>query len=181
MVWRKTAGRSVRNRASRAVSLTILGAAMLSAIAGCAAPSELAPRPSNTIGAANDAAVQQTVDCLHEAGWDVDLDSLTGSYGFEIPEGQTDAYHAAQADCQAEVSAGFSPEPLTDEVLTEIYEYEAWTAECLRRQGVEVPEIPSVQTFKDRYTTQDPWLAYSFVGDVDEPTYRGYLTECPQI
>lgn len=150
-------------------------------LTSCTATPEVSSPPVTEIGGENDKVVRDIVDCLHESGWAVELDELTDSYEFVGSASQADAYGAARDACVTEATAGATFAPLTDEQLSEIYEYEAWTAECLRNEGVDVPQIPSEQEFTDRYRSTDPWLAYNFIGERSESSYRALLEACPQL
>jgi uncharacterized protein YqgV (UPF0045/DUF77 family) len=164
---------SSRNLAAAAV--------LLVALTGCAPAAELTAPPVTTLGQQNEEIVADIVACLNDEGWQVELDALTDSFEYVGPEEQLDAFRAAREACREQVTAGMTFPPLDDEQLAEIYEYEKWTAECLRVEGVEVPAIPSLQEFSERYRSSDPWLAYNYLGNVGESTFRAMLEKCPQL
>ena len=150
------------------------------ALGGCTTAAPTAP-PTTSLGDHNTEAVEQLVACLHDAGWEVDYDESSASFEVNIPEEQYDAYSAARDECNESVAGLYDTTPLTEEQLSEIYEYEKWTAECLRAEGIDVLEIPSEETFIERYTTGDPWLAYGYVGQVNEDRWNELLSICPQL
>ncbi|MBX9717628.1 MAG: hypothetical protein K2X36_02150 [Microbacteriaceae bacterium] len=148
---------------------------------GCTAERATTEPPLVSLQESQRDATQAMVNCLKDAGWDVALDPVTGSTDIELPEDQFDSYVKARTTCVEAVETQFPVSPLTDAQMREIYDYEVWLSECLRGEGVTVPEIPSSQAFIDAYRGGEPWLSYSFVGDVNEETYRSLMLACPQL
>lgn len=148
---------------------------------GCTSEPVVAEPPLVSLQENQREATEAMIDCLREAGWDVAFDPLTGTTEIELPEEQFAVYSEARNACVEEVEKDFPISPLTDAQMDEIYDYEVWLSDCLRAEGVPVPSIPSSQAFIDAYRAGDPWLSYSFIGDVDEETYRTLLTACPQL
>jgi len=139
------------------------------------------PPPLSSIKEKQDKTTAMMVACLSDAGWEVDHDSVTGTVDIELPKDQFERYSEARRACIGEVEKLFPAEPLTEKQLDEIYEYEMWLAECLRGEDVPVEQLPSSQAFKDAYRSGDPWLSYSFIGDVSEEKYRALSETCPQL
>lgn len=148
-------------------------------LAGCASSAPL-EKPTVNLGGNGDERILAMVDCLTEAGWEVDYDELTRSYGNHFAEGQIEPFTAAQAECRAGLD---EPEnvPFSDQQLSEIYEYELWLAQCLRGEGLSIPEAPTEQVFAERYVGTDPWFAWRFVEVGSEGVYRELLEACPQL
>lgn len=123
------------------------------------------------------------IECMEGKGWDPiyddrDLPSMTF---LDVPRDQEDRLTADQAACQEELGLSEPAPDFTDAQLADIYRFEVETAECLRKLGVDIPDPPSEQAFKDRYTTRDPWTAYGFVNQVGEERWYYLNQECPQI
>lgn len=134
-----------------------------------------------SLGAQQDDIFRAVAECLTEAGWDIEVDQLTDSWEYSGPPEQLEAYRASRDECSRIATQGISFAPLTDDQMLEIFQYETWTAECLRAEGIEVPEIPSEQVFIERYRSDDPWLAYNYLGQIGESSYRNLLKKCPQL
>jgi hypothetical protein len=157
------------------LAITLVG------LAGCAS----APESPVTQRAAEqelaETAVLKSVDCLMERGWDVKVSA--GGLGVEskIPSGQAEQFDADKKECREKSGINdLNFGPPSDAELEQIYSYELKNAECLRERGVHVPDAPSEQTFKERYTSSDAWFAWRYVGDVPEETYLSLAAACPQ-
>jgi hypothetical protein len=151
---------------------------------GCTSstPAPSAPATSATAGMTEDEIYATSlVDCLAEAGWDVEYDPRDNSITQEGSAAQADAYDAAYEECAAPLRGEVQPlSDLSDEQWRSLYAQEVNTAECLRGLDLDVPEIPALQTFVDRYQTDDPWHAYGFAGSPSQSDWYRYLEECPQ-
>lgn len=122
---------------------------------------------------------QALADCLNEKGWDVTLNEATGGVGFEGTTEQMDQYEIDQAECMPEDDS-IPLSEFTSEQWTALYQAELETAECLRAEGVSVEEAPSEQVFIDRYQSSEPWMSYTFVGEVSSDRWDELNMLCPQ-
>ncbi len=121
-------------------------------------------------------------ECLEQEGWDVEVGS-DGSFGPAngIPTSQAGQYSEAVDACAEPLSSEIPTlDELTPQQWADLYRQESGTAECLRSEGIEVPEIPSEAVFVDQYQGTDPWTSYGFIGDLDESTWNKINATCPQ-
>lgn len=127
--------------------------------------------------------VRALIACMEGRGWNPiynDDDGLPSLEFIDVPQEQGARMDADMAACRGELGLNEPPGEFSDGQLTEFYEHELATAECLRNLGVDVPEAPSEQVFKDRYSAGDPWGAYEYVGQVNREMWIRYNQECPQ-
>jgi len=162
-------------------SLVLVGVAW--GLVGCSGQPQMTEEtPSAT--ADEYAHARAVAQCLQESGWGVDFDESDGSYGVKdgIPEAQAGQYEADRVACEEKFPQEQGPalEDWTAEQWSELYAREQQTAECLRNEGYDVPEIPSEQTYIDRYKNGDPWLAYAFLPVVGESEWKRLNDACPQ-
>lgn len=123
---------------------------------------------------------QAIVECLNRSGWNVTYDRRDNSITREGPADQSGAYRRAYEECSAPYEAAEKKlGDFTEADWRRVYSLETATAECLRREGIDVPDIPAFQTFVDRYPTADVWFAWDFV-NVTENRYYELLEKCPQ-
>lgn len=161
--------------------IAVLAFASLAAFTGCT-PS---PQPDASVSPMVDdeirdkfAASYELADCLNQKGWDVTVDERDGGVQFEGSTAQMDQYQLDQEECTPESTATL--DDLTEAQWHELYTLELDTAQCLRDEGVTVPEAPTEQVFIERYPSAEPWTSYSFVGDVPEDRWYELNEVCPQ-
>ncbi len=151
-----------------------------SAVTGCSG-GDPGPAPAPTGGGEQDSTTA-LVACMQDRGWDARYDESDGSMVVQdVPEEQQDQYLLDSEDCQAETGFGADPADLTDEQLEELYAHEVATAQCLRDEGVDVPEPSSEQAFKDAYASGSAFSAYAAVGDVPQEEWDRLNSACPQL
>jgi hypothetical protein len=162
-----------------------LAATFLLALGGCAAAPQgeegFSPAAQEEIAARASEMREKVVDCLQERGWDVVLESDGWSIEGTNAE-QAESYTQDQEACQEET--GFNDlkgPPLTEAQMKDLYKFEVDLAECLRREGYEIPDAPSEQAFIDRYTTTDAWYAYRTVEPTSEESWNELQETCPQF
>lgn len=161
-------------------------ALVLSMFAMTACTSSSTPAPSPSATATQNASADETYakgieTCLNKDGWDVTYDARDNSLTYNGAASQSEQYETAYEAC-AEPLRG-NVQKLSDYSQTQwndLYEQESKTAECLRDLGVDVPQIPALQTFIERYQTSSPWTSYGFIGSPSESQYYAYLQKCPQ-
>jgi hypothetical protein len=152
----------------------------VSAVSGCSG-GDPAPVPPTSTGAA-DGGTQALVDCMRERGWDATFDESDGSMLVtDVPDAQSEQYARDNLECQAQAGIDADPAALTDDQLHELYQHEVATAECLRGEGVDVPEPSSEQAFHDAYASGSAFSAYAAVGNVSEDEWNRLNAACPQL
>lgn len=171
------------SKTMRARAAVLSAAAVLIALTGCSS-STPPPTPSAESQVTSSFAEkfpdsQILADCLNEKGWDVELNEATGSVGFEGSTEQADQFEIDQAECMPEDDS-IPLEEFTDEQWATLYDMELATAECLRAEGVDIEQAPSLQVFIDRYKSPEPWMSYAFVGEVSSDRWDELNTLCPQ-
>ncbi|WP_104125893.1 hypothetical protein [Cryobacterium sp. Y57] len=162
---------------------SLMGSLALIALVGCSAQPTPQPDSSHeSVGAAltpDEEYVRAVASCLNEDGWDVVYDPRDNS--LSANPAQPDAYDAAYEECAAPLRGEIREiSSWTTEEWASLYEQEGDTALCLREHGVNVPELPTLQSYIDRYTTEDSWTAYRAIGAVGQSEMYGYLRDCPQ-
>jgi len=160
---------------------TAVCAVALVVLAGCSrsddsSSPEASPTPSAEKG------TEAVARCLTEQGWDVQYDELENSIAWSgTSMEQSEAYDAAYAECSeqfGEEVIGY--DEFTDAMWQDLYSQETETAECLREQGIDVPQVPSFETFVQTYPTEEAWTSYQFVPSSSESSWRELNRLCPQ-
>lgn len=166
------------HRPSRGASVGTLVIILGTLLAACA-PSHDTPEQTSVGGATDSSFAERMVACLNAAGWEVSLEP--GSTGFEanVPDEQTNRFQASIEACQTSLAGQSSPvSQWTDAQWRDAYAAQLATAGCLRDEGVQIPEAPSLEVFRESFES-DPWLPYAFV-NVDQSRYAELLEACPQ-
>lgn len=171
-------------------TLNVAGGALLGLLilVGCSSEPSADAEPSSSSApvAEQDMASSQYSEshelaaCVNEKGWDVTVDERDGGIAFEGTEAQMDQYQQDMEACMSESEDEVAFEDFTTEQWDEYYQAETDRAACLRDEGVNVPEIPSQQAFIDSFQGDEPWTAYSFVGEVSEDDWYRLNEACPQ-
>ncbi|PKI92879.1 hypothetical protein CW368_00795 [Actinomycetales bacterium SN12] len=165
------------------VRLTFASVAVAALLTGCA-PSAVTPEPTGAPVQEQDSARDEfeasyaLADCLNEKGWEVTVSEKDGAVRFEGATAQMDQYQADQEECMPDDAPTLAD--LTDAQWAELYVMETQTAQCLRDDGVAVPEVPSEQVFVEKYQGSEPWTSYSFVGEVAQDRWEELNDICPQ-
>lgn len=136
-------------------------------------------------GAAASSAVSSAVECLRDRGWEIVVDS-EGFGAPGIPEAQFDAYVADVDEC---TRLNETIEPLEDippERWEKAYADTVESAQCLRDQGYDIPETPSLQAWRDSYFVDDgasQWVPWGFVPvpSMSGSELRALEAICPQV
>lgn len=152
---------------------------------GCSSADDEAGMTSDQSDAAPEDVAQtvgeEVAACLNEGGWDVDYQPADDSISFTGSTTQYRAYRKASDACRAQHDGPRrSLSDVSEDEWRGLYDEETATAECLRQSSVSVPEIPSYQTYVERYLAEDPWLAYDSVGEVSSDRWTELNTDCPQ-
>ena len=137
----------------------------------------------------------KTAECLQADGWDVTIDYRRGLEGYEtsVSTDQEDALTTAEAECQSKFPAREQTpmEEWGDEEWQDAYDSELTTAECLRNEGYEVPEAPSLETYREGLmsppesgevpttSASSPWSAYRDI-NVGKSEWERLNMACPQ-
>lgn len=118
-------------------------------------------------------------ECLRGAGWDVTVlaDEPTG-FSLTIPPGQKDAFDAASKQCRIDLRIGINPaRPLEESWVKEEYAAQEELRECLVAQGVDVPPLPTYQSYAEKFLAdEDIFDLYWELGSAIEVQHRGV---CP--
>lgn len=174
---------------TRRTTIAVVSGALfgLVALAGCSsAPSADAEPPASSASASENGTDSQYSEshelaaCVNKNGWDVTVDERDGGIAFEGTEAQMDQYQRDMEACMSENEDEVPFEDFTSEQWDEYYQAETDRAACLRGEGVKVPDIPSQQAFIDSFQGDEPWTAYSFVGEVSEDDWYRLNEACPQ-
>ena len=118
-------------------------------------------------------------ECMREQGWAWNED---GTQGPELTtEAQRESHNLAWYVCQGQ----FPPNPdqrldnLTDEQKQLLYEYYAVTlVGCLGEQGETIVDVPSEQTFIERFDQEGPWNPYRQL-DLTQARLKELEKACP--
>ncbi|WP_401001111.1 hypothetical protein [Agromyces sp. GXQ0307] len=150
-------------------------------LAGCASTPESPGAKALEEGLSLSPASNQVYECLEEKGWDV---TLTWDGGIEvssatIPTAQRDLFDEDAEACW---------QPINDRIqnmgadeISDVYQDELTTRECLIDLGFEVGEPPSKQEFIDTFQGLR-WSAYadSNVDASVDDEWRETNIACPQ-
>jgi hypothetical protein len=124
--------------------------------------------------------------CLREQGFDATVTpDGEGLRVGTVPADQSAALAAARYRCRVmyPVHPVFH-QPLTDDQLATIYHHQVeFTADCLRREGYDIPTAPSLETFMAQRRGEaggDIWHPYSGVQPRSEDEWQRINQECPQ-
>ena len=118
--------------------------------------------------------------CINEKGWDVKVDESDGSLPFEGTPAQMDQYQQDVAECTERQAPTIKQNDFSAEQWAGFYEEEVSRAECLRAEGINIPDVPSLQAFIDGALGSAPWTAYSFVTGQSEENWKRLNAICPQ-
>jgi hypothetical protein len=111
--------------------------------------------------------------CLSEHGWDVTVNPVDGGIENELPTEQGDAYSADLAACYDETGANEVRE-LTQDDYAKGYAMMLNSLECLRDEGVDLPDAPSYQEYVDSKGMYTPYR------DMPDGRSEELLAACPQ-
>ena len=119
-------------------------------------------------------------DCIIEAGWSVERtwDGIEVTSD-TVPDEQRELYEADIDACWAEIDARV--DAMTPDQISDVYEQELSTRECLIEQGLEVEVAPSEQEYSDTFHTTR-WSAYGAarVESLGGETWQKLNELCPQ-
>lgn len=100
--------------------------------------------------------------CMDAKGWNIELDEWGGSDEPFTSQEEVNRFSEESMACQSEL--GFIGEVPTEASLRDRYAKDLDTWECLRAQGFEVADPPSVETYiesrLDRDYEGEVWLPY---------------------
>ena len=161
---------------------------LLGLATACGANTTQTPKRESTPGTApatidqEAAQVAQIVECLQQRGWDVKL-SQPGSTSYDVKRNSNQDSQFAEDQVACDKEAGWVQNPPMSEWIdaqwAQAYAFQRETADCLRGQGYEIPDIPSFQKWQDTFPTEDAWTAYEFVPNVDEQEWNRLNQACP--
>ncbi|WP_296137596.1 hypothetical protein [uncultured Tessaracoccus sp.] len=174
-------------------------------VAGCAAPDggSTDPAASNTPQSSASAASAPTrgdlvakraeeqrrffelnVACVEEDGWELEVDRVERSFTVAggVPEEQQQAWEATRKRCEEQFAGQKEPqfESRDDPRWPEAHELQRQLAECLRNEGYEIPEPPTLDVFVDQAMAGDWWLAWAHLPELDETAHRHLMEVCPE-
>lgn len=155
-------------------------AVVVSVLAGCSGEDSGAV-PDETVASEQDSTTA-LVACMQDRGWDARYDESDESMTVSgVPDAQRTQYLLDSEDCQAKVGFVTDPAELTADQVNELYEHEVATVQCLRGEGVDVPDASSEQAFHDAYASGTAFSAYASVGDVPQEDWDRLNRACPQL
>ena len=114
--------------------------------------------------------------CLQDAGFPADLQS-DGNIRVKVTPDQQTAYQAASEVCDEQVDPGLAALPLNDAELEWLYGDYVASYACLKAQGYDPVQPPSLQAYIGVYRSSAPtWSPY------ESPERAGGLprTACPE-
>jgi len=152
-------------------------------ITGCSSPEPPKPIVSYEPGESLSSASNYVYKCITDKGWSV-TQSWDGGIEVsseDIPAAQVDLYRADSDACWAQIDNRIASMSTTE--ISDVYELELATKDCLEAHGYEVGSPPSEQSFVDTFFG-DRWSAYAD-SDVlsamnDDAAWRKVNEECPQ-
>ncbi len=116
------------------------------------------------------------VECMADAGFELRFDGVV-SFIVDDPGPQVGEFDTAMDRCEQTVGAAHPlPRRLTRE---EAYQAKLEVAECLRRQGYDIPQAPSLEAFLESWE-QGPWDPYRYVS-VPPQRWAELNRVCPQF
>lgn len=116
------------------------------------------------------------VECMADAGFEMRFDGVV-SFIVDDPGPQVGEFDAAMNRCEQTVGAAHPlPRRLTRE---EAYRVKLEVAECLRRQGYDIPQAPSLEAFLESWD-RGPWDPYRYVS-VPPQRWAELNRVCPQF
>lgn len=153
--------------------------------AGCSG-SEESPGPVGSTAAAAASGLDAARQCIRDRGWEIVEESDGFSSPPGIPASQFDIYTADSEECLALYVPPVPASAVSDARWEEFYAEVVESAECLRGEGVDVPDTPSFQALKDSYLTADgaeQWGPWGFVPvtSMDSNETRALEKTCPQV
>lgn len=165
-------------------SLLVMSVLMLTAACGSggtvAPNSEAAEAPA---GAPELVTTEQRtmalIACMEDAGWDPEYDPRDQSMSIEVPEAQGNQLEVDREACTARLGLD-EPVRLDDEQLSALYVHEVAAAECLRAEGLDVPEAPSEEVWRGSRTSESAWDPYAALTGLGETEYYRLLEACPR-
>ncbi len=130
---------------------------------------------------------QRSFDCVSTAGFEgtLDLDDPQGPrVEFKVPPDRRVAFDQTYQECHEQlVEAGIArpTQRTTPEQLEENYRYLLESASCLRENGVQPPDPPSLETFVE--SGGFAWVPHSAIGDQisDIEAMNEVFRACPQL
>ena len=130
---------------------------------------------------------QRSFDCISAAGFEGTLD-LSNAQGpklkFEVSPDRRAAFDQTYQECHEQlVKAGLArpTQRATPEQLKENYQYLLESASCLRENGVQPPDPPSLETFIE--SGGFAWVPHSAIGEQisDIEAMNEVFRACPQL
>lgn len=121
------------------------------------------------------------VDCLRQAGWQVQV-TADGGLKADFSAEQRSAFIAAEAACAASLGEPPTFAPVTEAEMRARYEFLVHARECLIGLGYTVGEPPSVDEYVDAYWTR-PWTPFSEVNTqtTSESEWNQVNEVCTQV
>lgn len=128
-------------------------------------------------------ALFETAECLRQSGWEVTIDTTRNNESFDVEysNSQAEAYESARIECEARFPVDILPmAEWSEEKWRDVYAEEQAAARCLREEGYDIAEEPSLEVFRQEYGTSGGWSAYSQIPDPGEAEMRRLNQVCPQ-
>lgn len=124
-----------------------------------------------------------TIECLQEAGFEVDDTGDGGiSYG-AVPDAQRESLAITEYECAAKYPIDPSDlTPLTDDEIAFLYAYQTGTLRhCLEDRGYAVPDPSSLSKYlADYHDGTGPWTPYANI-TVTGDKWNELRRDCPEI
>lgn len=141
-----------------------LCAASWPTLSGCSSESVGHPGTAHsnadTSGLPVSPVTDRLVECMKDAGWDVERSWQGGVETDEIPASQQTAYQAANDKCSKSSGWAAANGNLAESQVRELYAQEVASHECLLAAGIDSAEPPSEQTYLDTFHTKDQYVAF---------------------
>jgi hypothetical protein len=123
-------------------------------------------------------------DCMVSVGFPETKASPDGGLDYGIfPTEQTQTHDIALFVCESQ----YPMDPRFDTAPTEaqyeyLYHYFAHDlTECLESHGIDVPEAPTYETFRDTINSREAWSPYISYEPTGDTQWLAVNTDCPQM
>lgn len=120
------------------------------------------------------------VECMTDAGWNVQRSWQGGVEAPNVPAGQQSAYESASQECAKSTGWADAVNNLDNQQVRYLYEQEVATHDCFLKIGIDSSEPPSEQRYLDTFRTKDQYYAFLPGFDsLNEDAMQKAVRQCP--
>lgn len=124
-----------------------------------------------------------TASCLNDEGFDAE--AVDNSLSSTAPAGQEEPFAVATYVCALKYPINpRSNIPLNEDQIRYLYEYYTRVmTPCVEKEGFQVPEPPTQQSYIERYGQEGSWNPYELVAEAvsSEEDWQRINRLCPQV